>query len=197
MSDYHVVLGVLATLIGIVSYVPYFRDIFSGITKPHPFSWIAWGLLVGVAFVAHVVEGAGPGAWASGITAICCFAIGLLAFWNGEKEITRLDWVCFVSSLVAIALWRFVGDALTAVVIVTVADALAFVPTFRKSFAKPHEETLITYSLSIPKWIFGIAAVQVFNLTTLFFPVAIFLMTSSFVGMVLLRRRQLARIPQI
>ena len=53
--DYHAVIGGAATVIGVVGYVPYFRDIFRGTTKPHPFSWFLWALLAGIAFAAAVV----------------------------------------------------------------------------------------------------------------------------------------------
>lgn len=193
MSDYHIALGSLAAVIGIVSYVPYFRDIFSGSTKPHPFSWLAWGLLVSVAFFAQIVKGGGAGAWASGVTALACFAIGALAFKRGEKDITRLDWFCFISSIVSIAFWQLANDPLIAVVIVTLADALAFVPTVRKAFLRPREETLLTYVLSIPKWGLGIIALQSFNLTTALFPASIFVMNVVFVAMIIIRRGQLGK----
>lgn len=44
MTDYKIVLGVVATILGFVGYVPYFRDIFRVKTRPHVFSW----------FVKHV-----------------------------------------------------------------------------------------------------------------------------------------------
>jgi len=35
-----------------VAFVPYFRSIFSGTTRPHVFSWVVWGTNTSVAFVA-------------------------------------------------------------------------------------------------------------------------------------------------
>lgn len=88
MYDYHVVLGLVASAIGIISYIPYFKHIYDATTKPHPFSWIAWGLLTGIVFVAQIVKGGGAGAWATGISAVACFAIGVFALERGEKNIT-------------------------------------------------------------------------------------------------------------
>ena len=48
---------VLATVVTIVSVIPYLRDILKGTTKPNLVSWITWTLLTGIATVAEVVAG--------------------------------------------------------------------------------------------------------------------------------------------
>ena len=189
--DYRVVLGLLAILIGLVSYVPYFRDIFRGTTKPHPFSWFVWGLVTGIAFFAQVIAGGGIGTWATGVTSLACLAISVYGLLRGEKGITVFDWLCFLGALGGIVFWKLTSNPLTAVVVVTVVDALGFFPTFRKAYLRPHEETLLTYVLSIPKWSLGLFALASFNPTTVLFPAAILLMNTCFVGMVLFRRKQL------
>jgi len=192
MGGYHVVLGALAVAIGLVSYVPYFRDIIRGTTKPHPFSWFVWGLVSGIAFLAQVVENGGPGAWATGVTSFSCIAISVFAFSRGEKSITRFDWFCFAGALMGIVLWKVTDNPLSAVIIVTVVDALGFAPTFRKAYVRPYEETLLTYVLSCLKWGLGLIALTSVNLTTALFPGAIFLMNLTFVAMVAVRRRKLS-----
>src|SRR3989344_7062194 len=143
MPDSKTLLGILATVIGIIGYIPYFVDIFRGKTKPHVFSWFVWTLLTSIAFFAQVAGDAGPGAWVTGLTAMVCLVITLLAFTRGEKEITRLDWMSFVGALLGIILWIKNQDPLPSVILVTLVDAIAFIPTFRKSYHKPNEETAI------------------------------------------------------
>src|SRR5580698_5703228 len=60
------ILGASAILIGCISYVPYFRTIFSGKTKPHAFSWLVWGILTAIAFGGQIVGKGGAGAWVTG-----------------------------------------------------------------------------------------------------------------------------------
>ncbi|OGG79822.1 hypothetical protein A3A39_00900 [Candidatus Kaiserbacteria bacterium RIFCSPLOWO2_01_FULL_54_13] len=194
MTDYHVVLGGLAVVIGLVSYVPYFRDIVRGATKPHPFSWFVWGFVSGIAFLAQIVKDGGPGAWATGITSIACFVIAAFAFFRGERGITKFDWVCFIGAMAGIVFWRITNEPLSAVIIVTIVDGLGFAPTFRKAYLKPYEETLSTYVLSLLKWGLGLIALTSVNLTTILFPGAIFVMNLGFVVMVLIRRRQLSSV---
>jgi len=47
------------------------------------------------------------------------------------------DWYFFLAALAAIPLWLLTRTPLYSVVVVTVIDALAYVPTFRKSWHRP------------------------------------------------------------
>lgn len=190
--SYHTILGLVAVIIGVIGYIPYYRDIFSGKTKPHPFTWIGFGLLNGITFIVQVVTGGGPGAWVSGITTIATLGIATLAFTRGEKNITLFDWMCFGGALIGIVLWKLTSNPLWAVVIVTAADLLAFAPTYRKGFLRPYEETMTLYVLSVFKYLISIFALTTFNLTTAFFPVAIVIANLGIVFMLILRRKSLS-----
>lgn len=187
-ADYHAVLGIIAVAIGVIGYIPYYRDIFRGTTKPHPFTWIGFGLLNAITFVAQVVTGGGPGAWVTAITTIATFGIATLAFRQGEKNITAFDWVCFGGALIGIVLWKLTSDPLGAILIVTIADLLAFAPTFRKAYLRPQEETATLYAMSVLKYGISLFALATFDLTTAFFPVAIAVANAAIVLLLLFRR---------
>ena len=191
--DYKITLGILSIVIAVISYIPYFRDIFSGKTKPHAFSWFVWSVLTGIAFAAQIVKHGGPGAWVTGLTALACLIISLLALYKGEKDFPLFDWTCLFLAFVALALWWFTKDPTGSVILITITDAIAFIPTFRKCYYKPHEETISTYILSIVKFVLGIFALSTFIFATWFFPVAITLMNTIFVAMVLIRRRAIKK----
>ncbi len=189
--DLKIIIGGLATIIGLVSYIPYFRDIFNGKTKPHFFSWFIWALLTGIAFFAQVIDKAGPGAWVTGLTAFICLLIAILALKKGEKEITKSDWMCFIAALIGIAVWIKTDEPLFAVVLVTLVDAIAYIPTFRKSYYKPQEETLIEYELATLKFFISLFALQSLTLTTWLYPASLVLTNGAFVVMNIMRRRKL------
>jgi hypothetical protein len=189
-TDFHVLFGLLAVVVGIIGYIPYYRDIFRGTTKPHPFTWIGFGLLNGITFIAQIVTGAGPGAWVSALTTFATIGIAALAFRNGEKRITRFDWICLVGALLGIALWRLTSDPLGAVLVVTAADLLSFAPTFRKAYLRPHEETTSVYAVGVLKYGISLAALTTVNLTTTIFPVSICVTSAAMVILILVRRAQ-------
>ena len=189
---YRDIVGFTATVIALISYVPYFRDIFARKTKPHAFTWLIWGVLTGIAFVGQIAGHAGAGAWVTGFTACICTVIAALAAVNGERNIVRLDWIALVGAGIALAVWFLTRGPLLSVILITVIDNLGFVPTLRKSYYQPAEETVSTFALSGFKWVLGILALEHISVVTALFPVSIVVASWLFVVMLLVRRRQLA-----
>lgn len=193
MPDYKIVLGIVASVIGLAGYIPYFRDILRGQTKPHIFSWTVWSLLEGIAFFAQTARGAGPGAWVTGSSAVFCSIIALTSLSRGEKNITTFDWLAFAGSLVSLVLWKLTSDPLAAVILITLTDILVFAPTFRKAYYKPQEETALSFSIAAFRLALSLVAMDSLNLTTGLYPASLVLSNSIFVAMLFIRRRQLSQ----
>jgi hypothetical protein len=191
--DYKSLLGILAVLVAFIGYVPYFRDIFANKTVPHAFSWLVWGIVTGIAFFGQIVGDAGPGTWVTGITALVCFVIFVFGVIKGRRNITFLDWLSLFGAGLAILLWLITKSPLLSVILITLIDALAFFPTFRKSYFKPNEETASTYALSGLKFLLSVFALTHFSVITAMYPLSIVLMNVLFVGMLIVRRKQLLR----
>ena len=189
--DYHVVFAVAGSALGLLSFVFYFKDIFRGLTKPHIFTWIVWTLLTGLTSLIQFSEGGGAGAWVAGVESLSCLGVALLAYSRGEKNITRVDWICFGGALLATGMWLLADQPLAAILLVIGADALGFAPTFRKSYWRPHEETVSMYTPSASHWIFSIIALQVLTLTTVLYPAVITMLDLTLVATLLIRRKQL------
>ena len=188
---YKVALGITATVLGFVGYVPYIRDTLRGKTRPHVFSWFVWGVLEATAFFAQIAGGADAGAWATGASAGVALYIAGIAFSRKDKQIRFLDWIALSGALIGIILWRLAHDPLFAIVCVTLADAFGFIPTFRKSYHKPHEETVTEYVFSTIKWIVAFPALGVFTLTTMLYPASLIITNSAFAVMALWRRKRI------
>jgi len=124
------------------------------------------------------------------VTAAASFAfavVGLTA--SSRAYIRKSDWLFFISSVAAIPVWFFTGNPLWSVIIITVIDAAAFVPTFRKAYANPETENGYTYTLSGIKFIVGIIALESLTLTTALYPASLVLANLVFVLMLLWRRQ--------
>jgi hypothetical protein len=99
--------------------------------------------------------------------------------------------------LLGIFLWTITKDPLSAVVIAAIVDCVAFIPTFRKAYLRPAEESLSVFSFDIAKFALSIAALGVLSPTTALFPAVSGAANVIFVTMVLLRRRRLSRVSRI
>jgi hypothetical protein len=135
------IFGAASLILSVVSYVPYVRSIFVANTKPHAFTWLVWGAVMAIAFLAQLSDRAGAGSWATGLSAAFCLGIGIIALFRGEKHITRGDWIAFTITFLAIPLWVATSDPLWSVLLVTGIDAVAYYPTFRKSYSKTRRGT--------------------------------------------------------
>ena len=187
---YKIFLGSLATTIAFVAYIPYFVNIFRGKTKPHAFSWLVWGIISGIGFLAQLTEGGGSGSWVTGFGALVSCVIFSLALLWGDRHFSRFDWMSLLGAGIAIFLWWLTGEPLLSLILVIIIDALGFLPTFRKGFYKPYEETATTWGLNSLKFMVALPALESFTLTTWLYPVYLVLANGTFVTMLWVRRKR-------
>ena len=183
--------GYLAVLAAIISYASYIIGIIRKKAKPHLFSWLIWGMITSITFSAQYSDEAGPGAWSTGLSSICLLGIALLAIWYGEDERTRSDWIAFLSTTFAIPLWCITNDPLWSILLVTLIDIVAYFPTLRKSYVKPHEEIMIKYIFTVLKYAASIVSINKYSLVTVLYPAISLFMDLLMVCLLILRRKAL------
>lgn len=188
--DYKIVLALISVSMTLVGYSFYFKDIFAKKTRPHAFSWLVWASLTAIAFAGQVSDNAGPGAWVTAITATISFIIFGLALKLGEKNITKSDKLSLGAAIFALMFWFFTKDPLLSVVVITIVDFLGFLPTIRKSYRKPYEETLIHYVLAGLKFVLSILALENYTLVTWLYPASLVAANLFFVVMLIVQRKK-------
>lgn len=185
------IFGILGVLFLSGSSVPYVIALWKRTAKPHAFSWILWSLINAIVCAAQISDGAGPGAWSAGATAIVNGGIALHALKFGERNFTRMDWIVFLSALAALPLWAVTKDPMWSVILVSVIDTFGFIPTMRKSWHKPYEEVLMTFVLGEIGFTFAILALQNYTLTNWLYPGVVLVTNSTFIAALLYRRHVL------
>ena len=184
------ILGYLSVCIGALAYALYYRGIFSKTnpTRPHIFTWLAWTIAIGFVFFAQIKEGAGAGAWATGFPAINCVAVTIIAFFRGEKDIAWTDWVCFIGAIIGILYWRITSGLVVPIIILCVSDVLAFIPTYRKDYLKPNEDTASAFALNALKFCVALLALDSWSIATALFPATLVFDNALCCGIILCRR---------
>jgi hypothetical protein len=93
---------------------------------------------------------------------------------------------------VSIVIWLFANQPAIAAILLTLADIFALIPTIRKAWNKPAEESLFKWSLDGLKYALVITAVSSYNIPTTLNS-AFWVVGCSFVVIEILWRKRVIR----
>ena len=188
--EYKIIIGYIAVLIEIISYLFYFVGIWKGKTKPHAFTWLVWGVLNVVAFAAVLVAGGETGAWILGVNALACLTISSIGFYQRHVEYDVYDWLALAGALIGIYLWWLTSNPFYAVLLVCISDGVGSVPIFRKAYRSPFEENVPAFAIGILYYPLAIVALESLTVTTWLYPAFVIILDGALVFLVLARRRK-------
>lgn len=167
-----VLLGMALSLAGSASYC---RAMLRGRAQPNRVSWMLWALAPLVAFAAELSEGVGLPSVLTlsvGIGPLCVFLCSF-AVRTGRWRIGPVDVACGALSLCAIAMWAISGRGTTAIALAIAADALASIPTIRKSLSAPDTEHALPYLAGVGNATITLFTIRHWDFSTAGFPVYI------------------------
>jgi hypothetical protein len=193
MENYKLITSLIATIIGLASYVPYVAGIIKGKVKPSAATWMTWTLLTAIAFAGQLSGGGGIGVLTIGSSALASLIVAALALRDKKsRKFTRFDRACLAAALLAIGVWPIAHSALLSEALVTGVTVVGYIPTFIKSHARPTEENVSMYLIGIIK--FGLSALTLttFSAVTLLYPIVIGAANAVLISVLLVRRKQLA-----
>jgi hypothetical protein len=186
------ILGIAAIVLTFIGYVPYLRDVIKGKTVPHVYSWFLWGFVTFIAFALQVTAGGGIGAFVTLAASIMCTVVFILGLGKpGKKDITKVDTGFFLLALVALGFWLIAKQPVISAVLTTGIDLLGFAPTIRKSWNKPHTETLSFYFLNTIRFVLAVFSLQKYTVVTALYPIAWVFGNGLFALLLFVRRKQL------
>jgi hypothetical protein len=186
-------ISAIAVFLTFAAYIPYYRDILKGKTHPHVYSWSLWGLLTVLLVALQIKGGAGPATWVTAAAGILCIGVVLLSLKGGKKDITTSDTIVAILSLIAIGFWLVADQPVVSIILVIIADGLAFIPTIRKSWHKPYTETLSLYVTNALRFFLALAAVETYTFLSASWIVFWATGNALFSVMLIIRRRQLKK----
>lgn len=181
----------IGIIISIIRYGIYFRAIYKGQARPHVFSWLNWGLLVGIGAFLQYMSNGGPSVWVLVCVSSVCFAIAAIATRIGEKNITRSDWIAFTIALMAIPVWLLTKNPVYSLIWIIVIDCASYYPTVRKSWRDPWGEPPGSYVWAGSRYFFAAFAVNEFTWQQMIYPLFLMMSDWAFAAYVFLRRRHL------
>lgn len=146
----------------IPGYYFYLRDIVHGQNRPNLVSWFMWmlGPMLGAFF--QVKAGAGLVALPTFMAGFGPLVIVLFFIWhkNAYWKLTKFDILCGVFSLLALVFYIFTRNLGISILFAILSDALAFIPTFVKSWKSPENESVQPYLIGIATNALGLLIVK-------------------------------------
>ena len=164
MATLKQIVSFVAVALTFVAYIPYYRDILRGKTHPHVYSWSLWGLLTILIVALQVKGGAGAATFVTAAAGILCIGVVILGLKHGKRDITLSDTVVAALGLIAIGFWLIVDQPVISIILIVIADTLAFIPTIRKSWHKPQSETLSLYITNTLRFSLALIAVKEYTI---------------------------------
>jgi len=162
-----IIASTIAVGISLVAYIPYVIDMFKGKNKPHLYNWISIVLITAIVAYIQFIGGAGVGAIPTMIGVAVDSVVLFYCFRFGTKDIVFMDKVCLAITLIGVAFYIILNhDPVLSLVILTTAEIVSFVPTYRKTRNDPYSESLPSYYLLMLKLSLILIALQTYNLLT-------------------------------
>lgn len=184
-------IGSIAVILVFIGYIPYLRDILKGRTIPHLYSWFLWGFVTTIVFFLQMSDNAGSGGLVTLAAAAMCVVVFLLGLAHkGKRDITGTDTVFLLLALAALGIWLVAKQPMVSAMLATLIDLLGFVPTIRKSWHKPHSETVSFYALNTFRFGLAMFALERYSLITALYPLTWMAANGLFALMLVYRRRR-------
>lgn len=183
LHDIKIIVSISATILALVAYIPYLVAMFRGKNQPHFYTWIGIFLITAIVAYLQLVGGAGVGAIPTivgvGVDAVILF----YCFRFGTKDIVTMDKFCLAASTIGIVIYVILHNhPIIALIIVTLAEIISFIPTFRKTRNDPYSEALSSYYLLMLKLSLILVALEKYNALTTSYSILWLLIFSWFLG---------------
>jgi hypothetical protein len=135
-----VFLGSIFSLAGAGIYV---RDTWRGNTAPNRVTWTLWGIEPLLAFAVERQQHVGLASVMTLVLGTVPIVVIAVSFHDPRSvwKVGRFDIVCGAVSVVGLVVWIVINQATVGLVSFVAADAMAAIPTLRKSFLEPETES--------------------------------------------------------
>ncbi len=169
----------------------YLRSMWMGKAKPNLISWLVWVLAPVSAGLVSISLGAGASAIPIFMAAFTPLCVVILGLWkrNAHWKASTLDYVCLALSLISLFSFIILKTGTLATTFAILADLIAFVPTYIKSYKAPESENLGPYLSGLFNPLISVATLSSISFNTAGFALYLFLGNLLEIAIVLIRKK--------
>jgi hypothetical protein len=163
-------LGQLAGVISLLGFLPYIAEIVRGKTRPNRVTWWIWTAVGAVLCVSYYASGARHTVWVPVSYVLGPLVTALLSLKYGEGGADRFDRACLGASLLSLVAWWLARSPLMVLLVNIGIDALGALPTLRKTYYAPAEESLRSWSIFLLADVVNLCALGSWSVATALYP---------------------------
>ncbi len=182
-----VIFGLCAVACELFAAFIYWKDILRGNTKPHLYTHLIFAIVMTIAFFGITAGGGASGAWSILVTIVFEVSVTFAALKWGTRDITKGDTIFLVLALAAIVPWIVTDNPLWSVILISIIDMCAIIPTLRKTYNEPSSESLQAWILAFARGIFQLSALGVYSVTTVLYPLEVLSADTILISIILAR----------
>lgn len=184
----HELFGIIAACLVALAYIPYITKIIKGSVKPHPFTWLIWTITATSIFFLQLSSGSGAGTYGTATMAVFACTVFILSARHGMPKVKYIDAICLIIALLGIAVWLVVQEPVISIVLLLGVELIGFIPTLRKAWSKPYEDSAALWALTGTRQTMSLFAVQHYNIVTVLNPAVWMTVGFAFFIFLLVRR---------
>jgi hypothetical protein len=182
-------MGALSVAIALFSYGLYVWKTFRAHARPHPLSWLIFGVLSATGFLIQLDQSAGAGSWVMGVTAAVCFMLCLIGFWQGERTFPWYEWAFLAAAAIVFAFYLWSQQPAASAILASIVNGLGFGPTLTKAWSRPHSDSASTFMLNGLKFVPSLFAMDNVTVATCVLPASL-VVTNLVVALIIWARRR-------
>ncbi|MBP9667186.1 hypothetical protein KBD87_00055 [Candidatus Saccharibacteria bacterium] len=182
----------LSLVLSLISPIFYTKSMLEGKAKPHRVTRAVIWLAAVTGIIGILGSSNLSGIMFAGIFFVRASYLLVMSIIYGEGGTSKLDKVCFSMGVVAVISYVLTGSGLLAVMLGVLADLIAFIPTFVKTWKKPESEDPNFFAIEVVASICAIIAIDELRVDTIF-PIY-FVLSGGFVLLLIYRKKLLAMI---
>ena len=170
-------IGLISGILIVVSAIPYSIRTYQRKVHPNIISWSLWTFIGLALLLTYRSSGATTNVWAAvfGFTNPLIVTLVALKRQYERTKLNKLDMICLVFGLIALAMWLFMKEnkelVQYALYVAIVADSFACLPTIAFLWKSPDQDRPFAWGLFSVAYGLNLFAISDFTLANLILPI--------------------------
>ena len=171
MHEIQVYIGYAAGILGLIPFWFLIISMRKDITKPNLAGWILYTVAMIMIVASSIALSAWQALWLAVAYIFGQSLVIVISFKTGYFAFSKFDYACLFLSFLSLALWIYTNDAMYALILNVLVDALGTLAIAKKLYKHPGTEDTKAWSLSLAVATLNVFAIAALDLSNALYPI--------------------------